>query len=48
MGLGGERGISSVGRAPGLQPGGRRFEPCILQVHSEDISCNVDYTKIVL
>jgi hypothetical protein len=25
-----ERGISSAGRAPGLQPGGHRFEPGIL------------------
>jgi hypothetical protein len=26
------RGISSAGRAPGLQPGGHRFEPGILQL----------------
>ena len=23
-------GVSSAGRAPGLQPGGRRFDPCTL------------------
>jgi hypothetical protein len=28
--MGEVRGISSAGRAPGLQPGGHRFEPGIL------------------
>src|SRR5205823_783780 len=31
------RGISSAGRAPGLQPGGHRFEPGILHNSRRDI-----------
>ena len=31
-----KRGISSAGRAPGLQPGGHRFEPGILHQPSPD------------
>ena len=30
------RGISSAGRAPALQAGGRRFDPVILHHKSED------------
>jgi hypothetical protein len=31
-------GISSAGRAPALQAGGRRFDPVILHHHFEDLS----------
>ena len=31
-----DRGCSSVGRAPGLQPGGREFEPP--QLHQSPVS----------
>ena len=34
-----QRGFSSVGRAPGLQPGGHRFDPVKLHIDdSEELS----------